>query len=454
VRTRRRRSWPLRLQLTLAFASVVALVLAATGVLIYTEFRRNLDQVVHDDLAERSVAFRGLAASNVAPARIVALSGERFAQIYAPDGSVAASSRALGRQRLLTPAQLAAARRATIRAVRQPIAPTETGVLVAAFPIGGGRVAAVAESRDERERELDHLSTLLLICLPGALLLASLTGYQVAGAALRPVERMRARAAAIGDAELGERLPEPGTGDELDRLAGTLNELLERRQQALALERRVVSDASHELRTPISVLRTRLDVALRGPGDTASLREALEGAQADVARLARLADDLLVLARADEGRLPLRAEPLDVQDLLEAAVARHAAAAARAGRPLAAAVEVDGGAVVLGDADRLAQVLDNLVVNALRHGAGAITVVARRAPSGPAIEIVVRDAGPGFPADFLPKAFDRFSQVVPGEGSGLGLALVEAIVRAHGGSVAASAAPGGGAEVRIGLPPA
>jgi hypothetical protein len=117
-------------------------------------------------------------------------------------------------------------------------------------------------------------------------------------------------------------------------------------------------------------------------------------------------------------------------------------------------VEVDGGAVVLGDADRLAQVLDNLVVNALRHGAGAITVVARRAPSGPAIEIVVRDAGPGFPADFLPKAFDRFSQVVPGEGSGLGLALVEAIVRAHGGSVAASAAPGGGAEVRIGLPPA
>ena len=439
------------MQLTLAFASVVALVLAATGVVIYTEFRRNLDRAVQDDLAERAGAFRGLAASNVAPARIVALAGERFAQIYAADGSVAASTRALGRQRLLTAAQLAVARRATIRAVRRSIAPTQNGVLVTAFPIGGGRVAAVAESRDERERELDRLSTLLLISLPGALLLASLTGYQVAGAALRPVERMRARAAAIGDAELGERLPEPGTGDELDRLAGTLNELLERRQQALEHERRVVSDASHELRTPISVLRTRLDVALRGPGDAASLREALEGAQDDVGRLARLADDLLVLARADEGRLPLRAEPLDVQDLLEAAVARHAAEAVAAGRPLGAEIEVEGGAVVLGDADRLAQVLDNLVVNALRHGAGEIVVVARPAPSGSAVEIVVRDAGPGFPLDFLPKAFDRFSQVVPGEGSGLGLALVEAIVRAHGGSVAAGAAPGGGAEVRIGL---
>ncbi|MDX6726535.1 MAG: hypothetical protein QOK49_1340 [Baekduia sp.] len=454
MRTRKRRSWPLRLQLTLAFASVVALVLAATGVVIYTEFRRNLDRSVQADLAERSVAFRGLAAGNVAPARIVALAGERFAQIYAPDGSVAASSRALARRSLLTPAQLAAARRSTIRGVRQSVPPTESGVLVVAFPIGGGRVAAVAESRDERERELDRLSTLLLISLPGALLLASLTGYQVAGAALRPVERMRARAAAIGDAELGERLPEPGTGDELDRLAGTLNELLERRQEALELERRVVSDASHELRTPISVLRTRLDVALRGPGDAASLREGLEGAQADVARLGRLADDLLVLARADQGRLPLRAEPLDVQDLLEATVARHGAAALAAGRPLTADMQVGGGAVVLGDADRLAQVLDNLVINALRHGAGAIAVVARPAPSGSGVEIVVRDAGPGFPADFLPKAFDRFSQVVPGEGSGLGLALAEAIVRAHGGSVAAGAAPGGGAEVRIGLPPA
>jgi two-component system OmpR family sensor kinase len=439
-------------QLTLAFASVVALVLAATGVLIYTEFRRNLDDVVHDDLAERSVAFRGLAAGDVAPARIVALAGERFAQIYGSDGSVLASSRPLGRRRLLTAAQVAAARRTTIQAVRPSIAPAQTAVLATAFSIGDGRVAAVAESLDERERELDRLSILLLVSLPAALLLASLTGYQVAGAALRPVERMRARAAEIGDAELGERLPEPGTGDELDRLAGTLNELLERRQEALELERRVVSDASHELRTPISVLRTRLDVALRGPGDAASLREGLEGAHADVARLARLADDLLVLARADEGRLPLRPELLDVQDLLEATVARHAAAAGAAGRALAAAVEIDGGAVVLGDADRLAQILDNLVINALRHGAGAVAIVARPGPSPAAVEIVVRDAGPGFPAEFLPKAFDRFSQVVAGEGSGLGLALVEAIVRAHGGTVAASAAPGGGAEVRIGLP--
>jgi signal transduction histidine kinase len=452
VRTRLRRPWPLRAQLTVAFASVIALVLAATGVLIYTEFRRDVDRGIDEDLSRRAVAFRGLSAGEVRPARIIALAGERFAQVYGPDGAVRASSRALGRDRLLTPAQVRAARTGRVRAVRAPVAGTQSGVRVAAFAIDDRQVAAVAESRDVRDRELDRLSALLLISLPGALLLASFTGYQVAGGALRPVERMRARAAAIGDAHLGERLPEPGTGDELDRLAGTLNALLARRQEAIELEQRVVADASHELRTPVSVLRARIDVALRGPGDAPTLRRALEGARDDATRLSRLADDLLLLARADEGRLPLRPEPLDVQDLVESAVARHAAAAAEAGRPLIASVPIAGGAVVLGDPDRLGQALDNLVVNALRHGRGAVRVTAVQEPGRPRVELVVADDGPGFPADFLPRAFERFSQVAPGEGSGLGLALVEAIVRAHDGTVSAGNGPHGGAEVRIALP--
>jgi signal transduction histidine kinase len=265
---------------------------------------------------------------------------------------------------------------------------------------------------------------------------------------------MRARAAAIGDAELGERLPEPGTGDELDRLAGTLNALLGRRQEAIEHERRIVADTSHELRTPVSVLRARIDVALRGPGDAAALRRALEGAGDDAARLSRLADDLLVLARVDQGRLPLRAELVDVQDLVDSAVARHAAAAAAAGRRLEAEMAIPGGAVVHGDPDRLAQVLDNLVVNALRHGAGAVRVIAERPAGDGRVAIAVADEGPGFPPAFLPRAFERFSQAAPGEGSGLGLALVEAIVEAHGGTVAAGAAAGGGAEVRVVLPEA
>jgi signal transduction histidine kinase len=318
------------------------------------------------------------------------------------------------------------------------------------------RVVAIGESLRPREESLHRLAIRLAVTLPAALLLASLAGLQVAKAAMRPVERMRARAAAIGASDLHERLPVPASGDELARLAATLNELLGRLEDAMERERRIVGDASHELRTPISVLRTRLEVALRGGGDDpAALRDALSAALADAERLSRLAEDLLVLARADQGRLPLRREPLDVQEILEQAALRHRAPADAAGRALEVHVDVAGGAVVLADPDRVAQALDNLVVNALRYGAGAIGLRARRAPGG--IALVVEDRGPGFPDDFVERAFERFSQADEAggrAGSGLGLALVEAIARAHGGRAAVGARPGGGAEALLVLPEA
>jgi signal transduction histidine kinase len=327
---------------------------------------------------------------------------------------------------------------------------------VRAVALGSGaRVAAIAESRQPREVTLHRLDLLLAITLPAALLLASLVGYAVAGAALRPVERMRVQAAAIGAADLHERLPVPRTRDELDRLATTLNDLLDRLHGALERERRIVSDASHELRTPISVLLARLEVALRGGDDPDELREALTGAVHDGQRLSALADALLVLARADQDALPLRRDPLDVQELLEQAARRNGPVAERGGRWLEIEVDVDGGAVVAGDAQRVAQVLDNLVVNALRYGAGPIALRARATADG--VELAVCDRGPGFPEDFLPRAFERFSQASAahgGEGSGLGLALVDAIARAHGGHAAVRNRDGGGAEAAVVLPAA
>lgn len=450
-----RRPWALRLRLTASFAMVIALVLAASGVLIYVQFARYIDGRTDEELRERSVTFRSLAVDGVNPKRIIALSGEEFAQIYGRRGSVIATTGGVRRQRLLTGAQLASARVKPLSADRRPTPPTDDGVRLRAFTLGDGAVAVIAESRDDRERELNQLALLLLVSLPGALLLASLTGYQVAGAALRPVERMRSRAARIGDTDLSERLDEPGTGDELDRLATTLNDLLERLHGALERERRIVGDASHELRTPISVLRTRLDVALRGDHDKATLRIALTEAQSDAIRLTRLADDLLVLARADQGQLPLRLEPVEVQDLLERAAARHGTQVASAAREIRAAVDVEGGAVVLADPDRIDQVLDNLLVNALRYGRGEITLTARPTPGGHHVELAVGDRGPGFPPDLRGRAFERFSQGEAARGlggSGLGLAIVEAIVRAHGGTVAAENGPDGGTEVRARLP--
>jgi signal transduction histidine kinase len=439
--------------LTAAFASVVAVVLAASGILVYTQFRHYIDVGIDQELAERAVAFRRLAFSEVRPLRIIQLSGETFAQIYRPDGRVLASTRGVGRQRLLTSAQLRAAQRGVVRADRPSTAPTKDGVRLRAFALNDAQIAVVAEARDGRERELQRLGILLTISLPAALLLASLAGYRVAGSALGPVERMRVRAAAIGPAD-SERLPKPGTGDELDRLADTLNDMLDRVRGALEHEQRMVGTASHELRTPISVLRTRLDVALRGPRDEETLLATIHEARTDAVRLSRLADDLLILARADQGRLPLRAALIDVQELLTAAAARHHDDAARAQREVTTAVQVPGGAVLLGDADRLAQVFDNLIVNSLRYGAGTIELIARPSADPAQIELLVSDHGNGFPPDFVARALDRFSQADAGQGSGsgLGLAIVDAVVRAHGGAVVAGNSAEGGAHVALTLP--
>lgn len=423
----RSRDVALRIRLTVAFSSVIALVLAAVGVTVYAQFGHYVDTNTDSDLASRSVTLRLLDRRQMEPRRLIALSGERFAQVYGPAGTLAASSRALAGRALLTPAEARAARTAALRGNRRDPA-VRDGLRIRAFALGDRRVALVAESRDPRDRELDHLALLLLLSLPAALGLASFTGYQVAKAALRPVERMRARAEEITAADPSGRLPVPPTGDELARLAGTLNDLLGRQQAALAHERQVVSDASHELRTPISVLRTRIAVALRGPRqDAASLRAVLEEAGADADRLGRLADDLLVLARADQGRLPLRREPLDVQELVEAAAARHAGVRAEMG--------IAGGAVVLADPDRIHQALDNLLVNAARYGAPPVTLRAEAGRAGE-VELAVSDAGDGFPATLLPRAFDRFSHGEDARaqgGSGLGLAIVRAIAEAHGG---------------------
>jgi signal transduction histidine kinase len=452
-RRRPRRPLPLRLRLTFAFASAIAIVLALTGVLIQVEFAHSIDARVDQELVDRGRTVQALAVRSSSAQRLLELSGETLAQVYGGDGDLVATTRRARGTRLLTPAEVR-------RAARRPLftiasrAVDDDGARVRALRVAaGGRVAAIGESRHAREVSLHRLALVLGVLLPGALLLASVVGYQVAGAALRPVERMRARAAAIGAADRHERLPAPGTGDELDRLATTLNDLLDGLHGALDRERRIVGDASHELRTPISILRTRLEVALREEGGAEQLRAALEGALGDSERLSRLADDLLVLARADQDALPLRREPLDVQDLLERAAERHRAAAGDAGRRIEIHVDVAGGAVVSADEDRVGQALDNLVVNAMRYGDGTIELRARRQDG--AIGLVVRDSGPGFPDDFLPRAFERFSQADGshgGAGSGLGLALVDAIARAHGGRATAANRRGGGAESVLVLP--
>jgi two-component system, OmpR family, sensor kinase len=451
------RRLPIRLRLTIAFAGVLTVVLGASGVVLYSEFERDLDRVIARDLNARAADMAALVSRARDPQLALVESGERLAQLYTPAGRLLASTSALSRTRVLTgpDARDAASRPLQIDRADTPLGPARLRAVPARGGDGARVVIVIGEPLAGSDSSLDRLRDLLLIAGPLALLLATYAGYQVARAALRPVERMRARAEQITEEDTAERLPVPETSDEIEALGHTLNELLGRLDAALGRERRLLSDASHELRTPLSVLRTEAQLALRGERDPGELRAALESVGHEAERLSRLADDLLVLARSDQGRLPIRGEPLDTHELLEAAARRAQAVASAAGRRVVADLDGGGGAVAFADPDRAAQALDNLVANALAYGRGDVRLSAREAAGR--VELHVLDHGDGFAPELLDRAFDRFSRGDParsGEGTGLGLAIVAAIARAHGGAAGVRNRPGGGADVWISLPAA
>jgi two-component system OmpR family sensor kinase len=312
-------------------------------------------------------------------------------------------------------------------------------------------VLVVGTTRQDRAETLSSLRGQLLVAIPFALILATLAGYVLAGFALKPVEAMRLRAEEISAETPGERLPVPETGDEIERLGATLNSMLARLEGALERERDFVADAGHELRTPLALLRTELELALRHSETAEELRAAIRAASGEAERLVQLAEDLLLIARTDKGELDLRVEPLEVSTLLASGATRFEWRAAEAGREIV--LDASASAVVGGDRLRLEQALGNLIDNALRYGEGPVRLEAR--PAGAEIELHVLDDGPGFPLEFLPRAFERFTRSSAdrsGRSTGLGLSIVQTIASAHGGVAGAANRAEGGADVWIRMP--
>ncbi len=451
---------PIRLRVTLAFSGVMAILLVALGLFVYLRFRSHLDATIDQGLRSRADDVGLIVTQSDADLREgkrLLPSRESFAQLLTPRGRIIDSTPGLGGAPLLSDAERAAAvrgqglvdRGASPPALRDP-------VRLLARPIhahGRDLVIVVGSATDDRADALRNLRTVLLIGGPVALILASLAGYGMAAAALRPVEAMRRRAAAISAAEPDERLPVPESRDELARLGLTLNSMLDRLATALERERTFVDDASHELRTPLAMHKTELELALRYGGSASELRAAIASAVEEADRLGQLAEDLLVVARSDKGRLALDLQPVDVRELLDAVRERFAQRAAEAGREIA--VDAPSELRVDGDPLRLEQALTNLVDNALRHGRGEIRL--RAAAAGEAVRLHVEDGGSGLPPEFVERAFERFTRADSGRaggGSGLGLAIVAAIAQAHRGSCGAASRPGGGADVWIELPAA
>jgi signal transduction histidine kinase len=313
----------------------------------------------------------------------------------------------------------------------------------------GQRTVLVARSTEAVGEAVAAVSGLLAVGLPLLLAVVGLTTWVVVGRALAPVEAMRAEVDEISAAALHRRVPDPPADDEIGRLARTMNRMLGRLEQAQARQRRLVADASHELRSPVATIRQHAEVALAHPGRTTTA-ELASTVLAEDLRLQRLTEDLLLLTRADEQSLALRRRPVDLDDLVfeEARRLRDATG-----------LRVDTTAVsagrVAGDAAGLRRVLRNLGDNASRHARErlALSVAERDAT----VVLAVDDDGPGIPDADRERVFERFVRLDDARarddgGSGLGLAIVAELVAAHGGTVAVASSPLGGARVQVALP--
>jgi two-component system, OmpR family, sensor kinase len=453
---------PLRLRLTLAFATGMALVLVALGVLLHARFAAGLTGGIDQELRSRAQVILS-AIARQGPSAIAARGDlidpdEAFGQVLDRSGRIVDSSQGVSAAPMVTVATLrsAAGRPVTSVTTRVTGVDDDVRLLIVPAPEVGGAPAfvIVGSTLGDRNEALGTLTELLAVFGLAALALASFAGWLLAGAALRPVERMRIEASAISVSELDRRLALPPADDELRRLGSTLNDLLARLEEAFRTESRFLDQASHELRTPLAVLKMELDLAASTPSSSREeMRAGLEAASVEADRLVRLAEDLLVLARVNRGRLPVRRTATDVRELIESVCRAHRARAQAAGITLACEAPE---CVAWVDPSRIRQALEDLVDNALRHAGSTVRVSARMANA--ALDFEVGDDGPGFPPSILaeiPSPFAQSDGAAPASGGvGLGLPIVGAVAAAHGGVLRLSNLPSGGAIATIVLPAA
>jgi heavy metal sensor kinase len=455
----------IRLRLALVCAVLALAVLGVGGLLFTNALRTELLAQVESELYSRAGAIASALQAGAPPdAETSQVVGPQdiFVQVVDPDGRIVAASAAAVASPLLSSTELRSVGSSATsidhslaNVDRQPRPDRLRLAAVRTRTPTGPLVVIVGSSLDPVDDAVNQVTSELVVAAAAVVPLTGVGAWVLARTALRPVERLRRDVARISDRDERSRLRTPRTRDELAALGETMNGLLARLQAALVRERRLVADAAHELRTPLAILRTELELAGRRGRTREELIEAVANAAQETDRLVRLAEDLLFLARTDEGAPLLRTEPHRLLEVVDEATDRQAQRAVAGGVEIR--LEVPEELVVVLDEVRVRQAVENLLDNALRMApAGTAITVAGSAEGGMAA-ISVSDSGPGFPPDFLPHAFERFrraddSRARQGGGSGLGLAIVDAIARAHGGRAEAANRPQGGATVSLVIP--
>jgi signal transduction histidine kinase len=446
----RRRLDTVRVRTAAGATAVVGVALVVGAVVLVGVLRRNLVDSVETAARLRADDVVALLEAGTAPGAL-SVDGEEasLVQVLGPDGRVVAASGNVAGE-----APIASLRPGSSRTLdRLPINDEASYRVVAeaATTPDGEFVVLAARSLQPADDSLAAVATVLAAGLPVLVLLVAFTTWVVTGRALRPVEAIRSEVAGITSAGLGRRVPEPGGDDEVARLARTMNEMLARLEASRDRQRQFVADASHELRSPIATIRHELEVLLANP-DSAEIVGVARGLLHEDLRMQALVENLLVLARSDEGTLALTRRPVDLDDLLlaEAALLRSRGS-----------VRVDASGIsasqVLGDPSQLARVVRNLVENAERHAA-TVVVLSLTEHAG-RVALTVADDGDGIAAADRSRIFERFTRLDDARardtgGYGLGLAIVHQVVIAHGGSVSIDDAPLGGARFVVDLPAA
>jgi heavy metal sensor kinase len=456
-------SLPIRLRITIWSVALLAVLMASLGAFVVIRLRADLVAGVDSTLATRAsqiaLGLRGPGEGefqDVSDTALQKLPGsesaaqllDRRGKVLERSGDSAAESPMIGADDLLVVRRGEPVRgTVTLGPDAEPFR-----VLALRLPSSPERIVVVATSLDTVEASAGRLTTLLLLAGPGLLVVAGIGGWWLARAALAPVSRITQTAGEVGIERLDERVDVPGTTDEIHDLAVTVNGMLERLQRGVAEQRRFVADASHELRTPLAVMRSELEVNLREHGLPPDARATLESVHEEIESMGAMVEDLLTLARADEGQLVLTPEPTD----LHASAARVREALANVAATSSVEVFVEGnGTPVLADRRRIEQVLRNLIANGITYaGRGGHVVVSTWTAAGSA-RCSVQDDGPGISSAARAHVFDRFFRADPSRargGAGLGLAMCREIVLAHGGQIQVTSAEGEGSTFTFAIP--
>jgi signal transduction histidine kinase len=435
-----------RFRATVGAVAVVAAALALGGILLVGVMYRTLTEEVQTSAESRAAEVVAVLQAGGSPALAVSEPDEQLIQIVDLRGNVVDSSQNMKGEPALPWVPLGGSAR-----IRVPIHDSVFAAVAMAVDTPQGRLIVVSAQTLEDVIDATRLvAGLLSVGLPAMLLLVGFTIFKVIGRALAPVEAIREEVDEISATELHRRVPDPPGTDEISRLARTMNRMLGRLERSHARQQRFISDASHELRSPVASIRQHAEVALAHP-DRTTTTELAEAVLAEDLRVERLVDDLLLLARADEHTLALRRRPLDLDDLVFEEARRL-----REATTLGVGTSAVSAGRIVGDAASLRRALRNLADNAAHHAKSRVAF-SLRAPAGEAVTLTVEDDGPGIPESERERVFERFVRLDDARardhgGSGLGLAIVAEIVRAHAGSVVIGESRLGGARVEVAFP--